>query len=133
MIQLFLFSYFHRIFSYFHSSNLNMVVVTKNVNLFNCWHSYIFKGKLIKSIWRLWVLLFLWLFFSNSPAVQIFLKKKNKFFLPFLHILCIKKKHEYALLSSSKVYTITISIAFGRKELLLLVVLKRVKTEHISE
>ena len=77
----------------------NIVVVTNNVNLFNCWHSYIFKGKLIKTILilKLWVLLFLWLFFSNASAVQIFLKKKNKIFFPFLHTLCIKKKHDYSL------------------------------------
>ena len=76
----------------------NIVAVTKNVNLFNCWHSYIFKGKLIKTILKLWVLLFLWLFFLNASAVQIFLKKKNKFVFPFLHTLCIKKKHESTLL-----------------------------------
>ena len=80
----------------------NIVAVTNNVNLFNCWHSYIFKGKLIKTILKLWVLLFLRLFFLNASAVQIFLKKKNKIFFPFLHTLCIKKKHE-----STLVYVVT--------------------------
>ena len=81
-------------FSLFHK---NIVAVTNNVNLFNCWHSYIFKGKLIKTILKLWVLLFLRLFFLNASAVQIFLKKMEFFFLLFLHNFCIKKKHDYSL------------------------------------